>query len=84
MIVRMWEVKAHPEFVSEALSWVCDVGLPEIEALPQHVGSEVFSSADNRIVVISRWTGNPLTLGDPPGHLIERPSHSWDFSPVDR
>lgn len=84
MIVRMWEVKALPESVVEALSWICEVALPEIEALPQHVRSEVFSSADNRIVVISRWTGNPLTPGDPPAHLIEGPSHSWDFSPVDR
>jgi hypothetical protein len=84
MIVRMWEVKARQETMAEALSWVCEVGLPEIEALPQHVRSEVFSSADNRIVVISRWNRSPLTLGDPPAHLIERPSHNWDFSPVDR
>jgi len=84
MIARMWEVKAHPEFVAEALAWVCEVGLPEIEALPRHVGSEVFTSADGRIVVISRWHANPLTLGDPPRHMIEREAHSWDFSPVDR
>lgn len=80
----MWEIKAHPEFIAETLSWVCEVGVPAIEALPQHVESEVFSSADNRIVVISRWHANPVTPGDPPRHLVERAGHSWDFSPVDR
>ncbi len=80
----MWEIKARPEFIAEALSWVCEIGVPAIEVLPQHVESEVFSSADNRIVVISRWHASPVTLGDPPRYLVERPSHSWDFSPVDR
>ena len=84
MIVRMWEVKAHPEAMADALTWVCEVGLPMLEADPRHVESEVFSSVDNRIVVISRWRSSPVDIADPPRRMIERPAHSWDFSQVDR
>jgi hypothetical protein len=84
MIIRMWEVKAHPEAVEDLLSWVCEAGVPAIEVNPLHVTSEVFSSADGRIVVISRWRSSPLDLATPPRHLVERAPHSWDFSPVDR
>ncbi|HEU0241351.1 MAG TPA: hypothetical protein VKB59_06590 [Micromonosporaceae bacterium] len=84
MIVRMWEVKAHPEWMADALSWVCEVGVPILEDDPQHIESEVFSSADNRIVVISRWRGEPADIPEPPRRLVERPGHAWDFSVVDR
>lgn len=84
MIVRMWEAKARPEAMTDALSWVCEVALPIIEVDPQHVESEVFSSADNRIVVISRWRGTPVEMPEPPRRFIERAGHTWDFSPVDR
>jgi hypothetical protein len=84
MIVRMWEVKAHPESMAEVLHWVCEAGIPPLEDHPQHVESEVFSSTDHRIVVISWWRADPISLADPPRHLIERPGHFWDFSTVDR
>lgn len=84
MIVRMWEVKAHPEYLTELLSWICDYALPRIETDPLHASSEVYSSTDNRVVVISHWRSAAVELADPPRHLIERAAHSWDFSPVDR
>jgi hypothetical protein len=84
VIVRMWEVRAHPEGFDDLLSWVCDVAVPAVESDPLHVASEVFSAADQRIVVISRWRGVPRMLADPPGHLVARKAHSWDFAPVDR
>jgi hypothetical protein len=84
MIVRMWEVKAHPEAMGDLLSWVCDAGLPPIEQDPLHVSSEVFTSTDHRIVVISKWRNTPLTIEDPPRYLVARPPHSWDFAAVDR
>jgi hypothetical protein len=80
----MWEVQAYPEGFTELLSWVCEAALPAIEPNPAHVTSEVFSSTDHRVVVISRWRGDPVPLPDPPGHLVARAPHSWDFSPVDR
>jgi hypothetical protein len=84
MIVRMWEVKAYPEAVTDLLSWVCEAAVPALEVNPMHVASEIFSSADGRIVVISRWRASAVDLGTPPRHLVERQPHSWDFSPVDR
>ncbi len=80
----MWEVRAYPEGFGELLSWVCELAVPEIEMHPLHMSSEVFSSTDHRVVVISRWRSSPLPLPDPPKHLVTRSPHVWDFSPVDR
>jgi hypothetical protein len=84
VIVRMWEVRGRPEAFEELLVWVCDAALPEVERNPLHVKSEVFSSTDGRVVVISRWRRDAEDLADPPGHLVARKPHSWDFAPVDR
>lgn len=85
MIVRMWEVRAHPEGFADLLGWVCDVAVPAVEVHPNHVASEIFSSTDHRIVVISKWRGSdPQPIADPPRHLTARPPHWWDFAPVDR
>jgi hypothetical protein len=84
VIARMWEVRSHPEGFSDLLSWVCEAALPKVEVHPSHVSSEVFSSTDHRIVVISKWRGSPQDLPDPPGHLVARAPHAWDFTPVDR
>ncbi len=84
VIVRMWEVRAHPEGFADLMAWVCDYAIPNVEHHPSHVGSEVFSSTDHRLVWLSRWRGAPAPLPYPPSHLIARPPHSWDFTPVDR
>jgi hypothetical protein len=80
----MWEVRAHPEALVDLLAWVCDVALPAVEANPLHVSSEVFTSTDHLVVIISKWRSNPEELAEPPAHLVARPPHQWDFSPVDR
>ncbi len=81
----MWEVRALGSGFAELLSWVCDRAVPAIEVEPLHVASEVFTSPDNRIVVISKWRGNPVTpLASPPEQLVARAPHVWNFSPVDR
>ncbi|GAA0795626.1 hypothetical protein [Spirilliplanes yamanashiensis] len=84
MIVRMWEVRAHPRGFAELLTWVCDRAVPAVEVEPLHVSSEVFTSPDNRIVVISKWRSSPVPFADPPEKLVARAPHVWDFSPVDR
>jgi hypothetical protein len=84
MIARMWEVRASTSGFDELLTWVCDVAVPRLEVLPQHVSSEVFSSTDRRIVVISKWRGTPESMPSPPAKLVARAPHVWDFSPVDR
>ena len=81
----MWEVRAHPEALSELLSWICEAALPKIEVNPLHISSEVYSSTDHRVVVISKWRGSaPEPLPDPPGHLVTRRPQAWDFTQVDR
>jgi hypothetical protein len=84
VIVRMWEARAEPAGFPDLISWVCDTALPEIEHSPLHISSEVFSSTDHRVVVISKWRNNPVPLPDPPARLVARPPHSWDFTEVDR
>ena len=84
MIARMWEVRALGSGFDELLTWVCEVALPQIEVLPSHVASDVFSSTDNRIVVISKWRNSPASLPEPPDRLVARAPHVWDFTPVDR
>jgi hypothetical protein len=84
VIARMWEVRARPERFTELLAWVCDTAVPAVEVLPQHVSSEVYSSTDHRVVVISRWRAQPVDMAEPPGDLVARQPHAWDFTPVDR
>ena len=84
MIARMWEVRALGSGFDELLSWVCDRAVPRLEELPQHVSSDVYSSTDNRIVVISKWRHSPEAMPAPPASLVARSPHVWDFSPVDR
>ena len=84
MIARMWEVRATASGFADLLSWVCDEALPPLEVLPQHVSSDVYSSADHRIVVITKWRNTPEALPAPPERLMARAPHVWDFTPVDR
>ncbi|KKJ97007.1 hypothetical protein [Micromonospora sp. HK10] len=84
MIVRMWEAKAEPYGFADLITWVCETALPEFEHDPLHLSSEVFSSTDHRLVVISKWRSSPQALPDPPPTLVTRPPHSWDFTQVDR
>jgi hypothetical protein len=84
MIARMWEVRASRSGFDELLAWVCDTAVPALEVLPQHVSTDVYSSTDLRIVVITKWRNSPETLRTPPENLVARAPHVWDFNPVDR
>jgi hypothetical protein len=84
VIVRMWEVRAEPATFPDLIAWVCEHVLPMAEVNPTHISSEVFSSADSRLVVISKWRSTPMTFADPPPNLIIRRPQWWDFAPVDR
>ncbi|MEV4618710.1 hypothetical protein AB0J74_08405 [Asanoa sp. NPDC049573] len=84
MIARMWEARAEPGRLPDLVNWVCDTALPRIEVNPLHITSEVFSSSDDRCVVISRWRSDPEPLPAPPSPLVARPPHEWDFTLVDR
>ncbi|MFC0526401.1 hypothetical protein [Phytohabitans kaempferiae] len=84
MIVRMWEVRGEPTRFTDLIAWVCETALPRVEVEPLHISSEVFSSTDHRVVVVSKWRSAPVPLPDPPKELVARPAHVWDFTQVDR
>lgn len=84
MIVRMWEVIAHPESHADVLSWVCEAAVPALEVRPMHVSSDVLTSTDGRVVVVSRWRRDPVDPESPPRHLVAQQGRSWDFNEVDR
>jgi hypothetical protein len=80
----MWEVIAHPESHADVLSWVCEAAVPALEVRPMHVSSDVLTSTDCRVVVVSRWRGDPVDPEPPPRHLVAQSPRSWDFNEVDR
>jgi hypothetical protein len=80
----MWEVIAQPEAQADVLSWVCEVAVPALEVRPLHISSQVLTSTDGRVVVVSRWRGEPLDPESPPRYKITHPARSWDFHEVDR
>jgi hypothetical protein len=80
----MWEARAEPARLADLISWVCDTALPEVEQNPLHISSEIYSSADHRLVVVSKWRSSPASMPEPPPLLVARAPHSWDFTPVDR
>ncbi len=85
VIVRMWEVRGEPARFTDLIAWVCDTAVPRIEVEPLHISSEVYSSTDHRVVVVSKWRGStPVSLPDPPKELTARKPHAWDFTQVDR
>jgi hypothetical protein len=84
VIVQMWEARGEPARFADLISWVCDTAVPRIEVEPLHISSEVFSSTDHRVVVVSKWRSAPVTLPDPPADLVARKPHAWDFTQVDR
>jgi len=84
VIVRMWEVRSEPHAFAALLNWVCEVAVPTVETNPLHISSEIYSSPDFRLVVITKWSSDPEEFLEPPPHLVARPAYSWDFFPVDR
>jgi hypothetical protein len=79
---NMWEVVAAPGAADALVDWVFATAFPELTLATGLQRSEVYRSADNRVVVITLWSGEPVTLSDPPDDLVARPPESWDFEQV--
>jgi hypothetical protein len=65
----MWEARAATGETDALLDWLVGQA-PET--------AQIYRSAD-RVVLIAEL---PLTLADPPGALVARPPHSWEFDRV--
>lgn len=83
MIARMWEVKAQPDATFELLEWVRQSALPKLRSYGGFVSAELYSSLDDRIVLIVKWDSQPQAVPAAPTDLVTRDPHSWDFHPVD-
>jgi hypothetical protein len=80
----MWEVVAAPGAADALVDWVFRSALPEVREEAGLQRSEVYRSSDERIVVITWWSGEPVGLPEPPRALVARPPHSWEFEQVAR
>jgi hypothetical protein len=83
-IANMWEVVAMPGSADALVKWVFSAALPELSLATGLQRSEVYRGADNRVVVITLWSGEPVTLSEPPEELVAQPPMSWDFEQVQR
>ena len=66
----MWEAVAAPGRTAELADWAA-------AAFP---GGAVYVSADERVVVVADGATTPDP--EPPGDLIARAPHGWDFARV--
>ena len=75
----MWEVRAVPGALPELLAWV----ERQLPALVGAGGADLYTAADDRIVVILRspaGADRPARLPEPPAALCARPPHQWPFA----
>jgi hypothetical protein len=75
----MWEVRAAPGRLADLVGWVHASAVPRLLEQPGCRRVEVYDAADERVVVISRFTGPVGRLADPPADLLRRPAHAWSF-----
>ncbi len=83
MRVRMWEARAAGDDEAAALvAWLFDVGIPALAAEAGFDHAEVFTGAEDRVVVLTWWAGDSVELPGPPPAWLARPAHAWDFVSV--
>ncbi len=80
----MWETRARPGAADALVDWVFDKALPELRDAGGLERTEVFRSGDERVLVITWWSGDPVALPEPPADLVARPPHTWEFEQVHR
>lgn len=81
----MWEARAAGTDEASALvDWLLSVALPALADQPGYDAAEVFTGAENRVVVLAWFRAEPPDLPEPPGRLMARPAHSWEFRSAGR
>src|SRR5687768_17574783 len=80
----MWECRARPGSGDTLVDWVYDIAIPSVRAWPGLERVEVLRSSDERVLVISWWSTDPVGLPEPPGDLLARPPQVWEFEQINR
>jgi hypothetical protein len=75
----MWEARAAADRLPDLLRWVESTMLPALAGAPDPPQIDVYSSTDERVVVIVRFVGAVRRLPEPPADLLRRPPHQWPF-----
>ncbi|KEI44005.1 hypothetical protein [Saccharopolyspora rectivirgula] len=75
----MWEARAQPGKLDQLLAWIDSTALPHLRKQPQFRSADVFRSAEDRAVVVIRFTGQLAPLPQPPAELLRREVHQWPF-----
>lgn len=75
----MWEVVAAAGNLPALLQWIDEVAVPSLRSAPQFHSVDVYTAADDRAVLIVRFTGTPVQVPEPPDELLNRPAHQWPF-----
>jgi hypothetical protein len=73
----MWEARAAEGRTDDLAAWA-------LAHLPDGAEATVYRSVgEDRVVVVATWhAGEPRDLPEPPGDLVARPPHAWDFVAV--
>jgi hypothetical protein len=80
MIVRMWEARCEPGLVDDVLTWARAVGAEAL--LAGASAAEVYRSDEDRVVLITRWSG-PTDWEEPtalPDAVLR--AQAWPFMPA--
>lgn len=75
----MWEVVAAPGGLPALLRWIDEEAVPALREAPRFRAVDVYTAADDRAVLIARFSGPPAQVPDPPAELLNRPAHQWPF-----
>jgi hypothetical protein len=74
MTTLMWEAVAAD--VDAVVAWATAFAAAGLAA------KEVYVSADDRVVLITHWTGEPPAALTPPAGSLTRDGHAWRFTRV--
>ncbi|HWL37395.1 MAG TPA: hypothetical protein VNQ77_14520 [Frankiaceae bacterium] len=74
MTTLMWEAVATD--VDAVVAWALSFHAEGMTA------KEVYVSADDRVVMISHWSGEPPETLTPPAGSLVRDGHAWRFTLV--
>lgn len=78
----MWEVRADEGKASEVITWLEDNVVPFLGRRQGYRSVDLYRSAEDRVVVIAHFDGEPVNLPEPPRELVARPVHQWPFEHV--